>query len=733
VLEYVRCENFRKHTDTTVHFAPGINAIRAAVERGKSTLLEALAYAYFGAKAGLKKGETIDDVVTYGVPVNKLRVEHAFSLAGVKYRIVRSPKGAELYANGSDKPLVTGQDAVTEQVEKLFGTTKDMAAKLMLARQKDLGGALAGGPTEAGKMIENLADLDLIDELIGLVAEQLPYGDTAGVKGSIEYLKGEAEPGELPDLAPLQEDVIDTTNAYEAAVNNYSAAKDVLDALPVAAARTTLQDEHALKTAIAARSSQIATLQTALDAKLPVAPADAEIAACRQQVEQQKQRGAALKLLAELKAANIVELWDEPLAALHAEIAKTEGEVADADTQVASTKERIADLKAKLQKAASAYEVHKAQLEGKLVREESCAFCGKDLKDIPEVARVNNPLNAQLAKLKVDFDGVQAEVADALDVLHTSLTVLANRKAERAAYLKDLRAVLVAHDRAELLFARAADYIALDRKGVPATWSWTGPTEGGVDLAPKLRELEADRDKSLAAKARREQQQVQLVDLQNLQAADTAKLSGLDVASARATLERETEQKARVLRLQEAMQQAERAHATAKQAFELARARREQLLASAEKARQQLAAAEAQLAEIEANNLLVKKLRAARPAITDKLWALVLGGVSSYLGQIRGEVSNITRVDGRFRICGQPITGLSGSAEDALGLANRLALTRTFLPNIDFLLLDEPAAACNDERETAMLGLLATCGFGQVILVTHSPLADSFADNIITF
>jgi len=732
MLESIRCENFRKHADLTVHFKPGINAIRAANEAGKSTLCEAIAYAYFGA-AGIKKGETIDDVVTYGLPANKLRVDHAFSLAGVKYRIIRSPKGAELYANGSDAPLVTGQKEVTKYVERLFGTSQDMAAKLMLARQKDLGGALAGGPTEAGKMIENLADLDLIDELIGLVAEGLPYGDTGAVKGTIDYLKGEAEPGELPDLAPLQDAVGDAEHALRVAQSTHDEAKFTLGTLPVADARATLERERALNATITQQAGQIAQLQGTLQTKLPEAPSDETIAATRAKVEQQKQLAGAVKLHTELKAAGIVpNQWDQPLATLQVEVDKVVADIAGLDEQISATGTSVREAQDKLSGLVRDYDVRRAQLEGKLVKEESCAFCGKDLKDIPEVALVNNPLTTQLAELKASYDSARAELEATLENLRKPLPEAAARKREREAYLKDLKAVLAAHDKAELLYARAAMHIELDRSHVPASWTWTGPTEGGVDLAPKLRELEADRDKALRAAAAREQQQQQLADLQQRFTANKEALQTLGVEEARGTLEVEGEQKARVQLLLEAAQQAERTHATAKQYLALATAKREQLVASAEKAKTQLAAAEAQLAEIEANNLLVKKLRAARPAITDKLWALVLGGVSAYLGQIRGEVSNITRVDGRFKINGQPVTGLSGSAEDALGLANRLALTRTFLPNIDFLMLDEPAAACNDEREIAMLGLLATCGFDQIILVTHSTLADSFSDNIIT-
>jgi ABC-type transport system involved in cytochrome bd biosynthesis fused ATPase/permease subunit len=60
-----------------------------------------------------------------------------------------------------------------------------------------------------------------------------------------------------------------------------------------------------------------------------------------------------------------------------------------------------------------------------------------------------------------------------------------------------------------------------------------------------------------------------------------------------------------------------------------------------------------------------------------------------------------------------------------------MALGKTFLPSINFLLLDEPAAGMDDEREAAMLGMLAAVSYDQVIVVTHSSLADSFASDIV--
>lgn len=98
---------------------------------------------------------------------------------------------------------------------------------------------------------------------------------------------------------------------------------------------------------------------------------------------------------------------------------------------------------------------------------------------------------------------------------------------------------------------------------------------------------------------------------------------------------------------------------------------------------------------------------------------------------MRGTQSIVSRTDGAFLVDGRPIEGLSGSTLDILGLAIRVALLKTFLPACSFLVLDEPAAACDAEREAALIATIATAKFEQVVLVTHSDLADAFADQLL--
>lgn len=132
------------------------------------------------------------------------------------------------------------------------------------------------------------------------------------------------------------------------------------------------------------------------------------------------------------------------------------------------------------------------------------------------------------------------------------------------------------------------------------------------------------------------------------------------------------------------------------------------------------------------NNALVKKVRAARPIVGNKLWAMVLASVSSIFSAIRGDKSVVSRDEGGFTVNGQPVECLSGSTLDVLGLAIRVALVKTFIPSAGLLVLDEAAAAMDSDRTLSFLAYVASCGFKQTILVTHESVSEDFANSVIT-
>ena len=128
MLRTLTLKNFRKHEDLALDLNQGIIALRGNNEAGKSSLIEAIAYALFGAKACR---ESLDNVVTYGRPVSSLLVRMVLEVDGIEYTVKRSKSGAELtYGQHS----VTGQNEVTDFFERLFGAPASVASSLWLSR-----------------------------------------------------------------------------------------------------------------------------------------------------------------------------------------------------------------------------------------------------------------------------------------------------------------------------------------------------------------------------------------------------------------------------------------------------------------------------------------------------------------------------------------------------------------------------------------------------------------------
>jgi DNA repair exonuclease SbcCD ATPase subunit len=169
----------------------------------------------------------------------------------------------------------------------------------------------------------------------------------------------------------------------------------------------------------------------------------------------------------------------------------------------------------------------------------------------------------------------------------------------------------------------------------------------------------------------------------------------------------------------------ETSYAFAVRMYETEKARGEEL-------RNAVVVIEKELATLSFNNALLKKIRTIRPRVADQLWNQILATVSHIFSRLRGEEAVLVKDKDGFRCNGEVVESLSGSALDMLGLAIRATLCKVFLPHLSCIVLDEPAAACNMERTTRLLGFLASAGFEQILMVTHEELSETFADALIT-
>lgn len=131
-------------------------------------------------------------------------------------------------------------------------------------------------------------------------------------------------------------------------------------------------------------------------------------------------------------------------------------------------------------------------------------------------------------------------------------------------------------------------------------------------------------------------------------------------------------------------------------------------------------------------NALLKALRTVKPQLANQVWQTVCSTVSHYFSLMRNQPSVVSKEAAGFAVDGHDTESLSGSTLDILGLAIRIALTKTFMPTCRFLLLDEPFAASDAERTAQALGFISSVGFDQVVIITHEDATEAVADNLIT-
>ena len=710
MLNKIKLKNFRKHTDTELTFNGGLSVLRAPNEHGKTTLLEAICYALFGVKA---LRSPLEDTVTWGEPVNTLKIELDLTLDNVNYSVKRGKSGAELNYDGG---RVTGQTEVTGFLCAKLKVDPVAAAKLMLAGQGEIRGALEAGTKATTELIERLAEFDQLDNLLDVMQARLTLGSATGAEAALEdaarHLEALQAQAVEPDVAALQA-AIDAAQAdlavpvagLEAIEGEASAAQAALDDVRTAhdAHKRATETLETLQGKLRALCAQAEEAYLAANT-LIVGPSEDEI---RAEIETLTNAAAHLQAFTRL----------EPI--LEAPKARVEGlDFSELKDRMVQLDQECTALVAARAKAASDIEVAKAGLSFG-----NCGFCGQDFSHLPQVAEKN-------AELQRTIDAAQ-------ETLTTSKAVL-------EAVRKEQSVLSAIEASCRVRFATlSANPTYVKRKGthLPPTLVWAGPDIASLKGA----------DEALK-QARKDLKQVQDLALrvQAAQARHTALVEqrgGLETEITQATLEvsstylqlrdlnsavayrDSTLAKRRLLQVQASAAQAALRDAE----YELRDAQRTftQATAAVEQAQAVVQRRKDALDALAFNNTLLKRVRQARPLIADKLWSIVLSAVSSYFSEMRGTRSTVTKDSDGFKVDGHPISTLSGSTLDILGLAIRVALIRTFLPTAPFLVLDEPCAAMDQQRTEATLGFVVACGFKQIVVVTHEDTSEAVADHMI--
>jgi DNA repair exonuclease SbcCD ATPase subunit len=709
LLLNVSLTNFQRHRHLSVTFNGGLTALRGANEAGKSTLLRGICYVLFGVKV---LGIPLEDLVTWGEEVKTLKGTVDLQVDGVVYSFKRGKSGAEVNYDGG---RVTGQNEVTDFACRLLRCADGVAAtRLILANQNEIRGALAAGPAKTTELIERLAEFDQIDHLLDLMDEKLTHGATGTVEAAIAtaeaQLQAARDAAVAPDLPMLDHRIEEAQEIVQRNAQVVEAAQVLVDSAreALAAGKLASAEHAALNREISQLDTRIGEVEGELeDLRRVSAPDNVDIPALRQRIADA-----------------------ENMDAIRAKYAKVEPHTSDRGPLTGENTFRgtLEHLEAAIRARRAEHQAQEraaeaARAEARVLRQRisdgSCSFCGKDVSDVPEVKAKNDSL--EMEAVRHDQTAEFSERACA-----TGRAEVARLEGILSASKPSLRVLDVVGDCAELV-----DDL------LPPRLRWTGEIVKGVVDVAGLREQIAAAERQQRA-FERASAKIETLDAertrlyQQREDAYGRRARGpkiVDLGALQAAVEDARDQQRpvqeRAQQAQAALQAAERAKVDAVAAYERAKT-------AVEAAKAALKQRRAELEELGFNNALIKRVRQCRPMIADQLWNLVLSAVSTYFSEMRGVKSRVRKNGDGFTVDGHPVTTLSGSTLDVLGLAIRVALVRTFLPAAPFLILDEPAAACDDARTNNMLGFLAGAGFKQVILVTHEDISQAVADNMIT-
>lgn len=690
---------FRKHESLSITLSEGLQTLRGNNESGKTSLLESAAYALFGSKA---LRNSLSDTVTWGHKETELKVSVVISLGGQDFKVTRGKSGAEVIVDG--KVFVTGQTEVSAFFADLLGADVNVAHHLMLAGQGGLRGVLEQGPKATSNLIETLSDLDVIDRIIDAAQANLTLGSTAVLSDRLKYaeeaLSNVVEPVApvAPDLREMQTELVQAQAELVTAVAIKDSAGNMfsVESQKREQRDQLVRDLASVKAQAQETSDQIAAEQVKAGVDVPdPAPVRALLAAAEDRENTTKAWGI-FQGLREPEFRITPEAFDKLRVRIAAEL------VGWTNT--------ISNCKQSLK-----------HLEPQAATSHNCPACGQD--------------TAHLAHVKAK----QAEIAAEIEACKASLAKATDALPEATENQSEVDA-LISVNTANLALARKiAAYVTIDETMFPVTVIWKGLAVSDVatDIPATRRQL-AEIEAAITAKTKA---QAKVEALTEVLAASQKRCVGIetniaalalvpdaafnDLTNAFLNARQDVEKwEGRIAINQICLESSERTYKDALAVFE-----REAANAAALKT--QVSTLKSDIEATEFHNGLVKKVRAARPIIANKLWNLVLATVSTLFSQMRGEPSVVVKDSDGFKVNGKAVESLSGSTLDLLGLSMRCALVRTFIPNCSFLVLDEPASACDSDREAAMLGYVASAGFKQVILVTHSSQSDALSNNLI--
>ncbi len=166
MIKTLEIQNWRTHHDTKLDFGKGTNAIIGVMGSGKSSIINAISYGFFGTFPGLKSKQVSLNEVIMNKPnqCEEATIKLVFENNEKEYKVERliKLKGTNEAKLFEGNMLIAGpkQKNVNEKIEKILGLDYELFSRAVYAEQNEMDFFLKLSPSERKKKFDELLDLE---------------------------------------------------------------------------------------------------------------------------------------------------------------------------------------------------------------------------------------------------------------------------------------------------------------------------------------------------------------------------------------------------------------------------------------------------------------------------------------------------------------------------------------------------------------------------------------------